>query len=152
MGDTVIARLLGAKEGSAAVEFAVLATFIITFLLAIADFGILYYEQFQVEHAAQNVAVYAVSHGGTSSAINTAVTLAGVDNPAITVPTVPQPFCGCPGGTGIAAAACGATCPDSSTAGTYITVTAQMTPTILVNLPGITNPSRLAAQVTIRLQ
>ena len=50
------------------------------------------------------------------------------------------------------AAACGSTCSDGQTAGTYVTVAAQVTYTPLLPYPTMGNSITLSAQTTARIQ
>ena len=140
-----------AEEGVGAIEFAFIASILSMLLLGICDFGLGFWEQMQVGNAARAGAEYAVKNGYDTTNVQTAVTnstnLSGVQaSPA------PSTSCGCPDATtGVSARTCGATCPSGSTAGTYVTVSAQVSYQTLFAWPGLTSPMTLASSVTVRL-
>ena len=144
-------RLLAAEGGASAIEFAFVAGILSMLLLGICDFGLGFWEQMQVANAARAGAEYAIKNGYDATNIQTAVTnatnLAGVQaSPA------PSSSCGCPSATsGVTAATCGASCPDGGTAGTFVTVSAQVSYRTLFAWPGISNPMTLASSATVRL-
>jgi Flp pilus assembly protein TadG len=144
-------RFLAAEDGVSAIEFAFVAGILSMLLLGICDFGLGFWEKMQVANAARAGAEFAVKNGYDATNIQTAVTnatnLAGIQ-------ASPAPFssCGCPNATtGVATATCGGSCPDGSTAGTYVTVNAQVSYRTLFAWPGISNPLTLASSATVRL-
>jgi len=151
---SLAARFLGDHEGSVALEFCLVAPMLLTFMLAIYDFGFLIYDQSQVITAANAGALYAYKlgiAGFSSSAISSATT--GASYP-ITISATPAPYkaCGCPnvGDTSLTTATCGSTCSDGTAAGTYAVVTAQATPQPILSWPGM--PAQVTAAVVMRLQ
>jgi Flp pilus assembly protein TadG len=54
-------------EGQALVEFALMATLLITLLLGIVDFGRAYYTQVQIKNAVGDAGYYAIQHPGDTS-------------------------------------------------------------------------------------
>ena len=144
-------HLWRAEDGGSAVEFAVVGGVLSLLLLGILDFGRAYWEQIQVGDAARAGADYAEKNGYDStkiqSAVTNATTLSGVQaSPA------PSKFCGCPNiTTGVRSGSCTATCSDGSTAGTYVTVNAQVSYTTMFSWPGVSNPMTLATSVTVRI-
>jgi Flp pilus assembly protein TadG len=144
-------RLWRAEDGVGAIEFAFVAGILSILLLGICDFGLGFWEKMQVANAARAGAEFAVRNGYNSTNIQTAVTnatnLSGVQaNPA------PAQTCGCPdAATGVSTATCGATCPNGTTAGSYVTVNAQVSYSTIFAWPGISSPLTLASSVTVRL-
>src|SRR5258708_27427954 len=145
------ARLARADGGNSAVEFGLLAPILMGLLVPVADLGIAFAEQIQVQQAAQAGAQYALLHGYDSTAISSAVTnsttLSGVSaSPA------PTQSCGCPTGTAITSATCGSACSNGESAGSYVFVNAQATyiPVLPYSLLG--DSVTLAAQTAVRVQ
>lgn len=145
-------RLWRSQDGVSAIEFAIVGGALALLLLGILDFGIGYWEKTQLQDAAQAGAQFAARSGYDSASIQAAVTnattLSGVQaSPA------PSQFCGCPSITsGVSSATCASTCPsDGSTAGTYVTVNAQVSYQTLFAWPGVANPMTLASSVTVRI-
>jgi Flp pilus assembly protein TadG len=151
--------------GAAILEFAVVATVVIVIFVAIMDFGMLFFRQMQVQHAAQAGAQWALSYGYSSSAISSAVTNA-TSFTAISATPAPSQFCGCPTSTGVTTVSAGAcssspTCSGSAVGGTYVTVSAQATynPIAVVKLGAIftsnvftSSSYTLTASATVRVQ
>lgn len=145
-----IVGFLGGREGGAAVEFSVAAPVLAIIFVPLIDIGMAVYQQMQVQDAAQAGAQYAMLHGWNSSAIQTAVTNA--TGLSVTASPTPSKSCGCPDGSSVSAAACGSTCPDGLTAGTYVTVGAQATYVPLLPYPTMGSSLTLSAQATARIQ
>jgi Flp pilus assembly protein TadG len=145
-----IAGLVRAREGGAAVEFSVAAPILAIIFVPLIDLGMGIYQQMQVQDAAQAGAQYAMAHGWNSSAIQSAVTSA--TGLTISASPAPSKSCGCPDGSSVSAAACGSTCADGLTAGTYVTVGAQATYVPLLPYPTMGSSVTLSAQATARIQ
>src|ERR1700722_10980771 len=119
-----------ATNGSALVEFAVIAPVLLVFAIYTMDLGLLAYARMEVQQAAQAGAQYVIGQGTyNSTAISTAVTNA---TRFTAVTGTSSNFCGCPttSGVTVCAASCGScstgTCATTAQ-GNYVTVTA--TPT-----------------------
>jgi Flp pilus assembly protein TadG len=146
-----LSELWDARDGIGAVEFAFVAGILVMVLLGIADFGIGFWEQMQVGNAARSGAEYALRYGYDSSKIQTAATNA-TSLSGVTASASAQ-FCGCPDATtGVSTATCGSTCSDGDAAGTYTTVSAQVSYTTLFAWPWVSQPTTLYSAVTVRLQ
>ncbi len=145
-----LAALLDADDGSAVMEFSIAAPVLAIIFVPLIDVGMAVYQQMQVQDAAQAGAQYAMRHGWNSSAIQSAVTSAT----ALSVNATPAPSksCGCPDSSSVSAATCGSTCSDGQTAGTYVTVGAQVTYTPLLPYPTMGNSITLSAQTTARIE
>jgi len=159
--------MIGANglAGAAILEFAIVSALLIIIFVAIMDFGMLFFRQMEVQHAAQAGAQWALSYGYSSSAISSAVTNA-TSFTAISASPAPNQFCGCPTSTGVtsvSAGACGSspTCSGAAVGGTYVTVSAQATyqPFAVVNVGAIftsnvftANSYPLTASATVRVK
>lgn len=146
-----LAALVRSNKGASAVEFAIIAPMLIVILVPLIDLGLGFYQQMQVEDAAQAGAQYAMAHGWNSDAIQSAVTNA-TPLGAVSATPAPARSCGCPSGTSVSAADCGSTCDDGQSARTYVTVSAQATYTTLIPYPTIGNSIILTAQSSVRVQ
>lgn len=149
-----IATLARGNHGTSAVEFALAAPVLVGLLVPLADLGIAYSRQIQVQHAAQAGAQYAILHAWNSNsptAISNIVTSAGA-LPGIAANPAPSEFCGCPSGNAVAAAACASTCPDGQTAGYYVVVNARTTYTPPLPYSVLGSSVTLSAQSTVRVR
>ena len=145
-----LAAFVVAGDANAAVEFSLAAPVLAIIFVPLIDIGMAVYQQMQVQDAAQAGAQYAMAHGWNSSAIQNAVTSATALS--VTASPAPSKSCGCPDGSSVSAAACGSTCPDGQTAGTYVTVGAQATYVPLLPYPTMGSSVTLSAQATARIQ
>jgi len=138
-------------RGSSIVEFAIIAPMLIAATVCSIDLGMVSYRKLQVQDAAQAGAQYAALHGfdatNMSSAITNATSYAGINaSPA------PTRFCGCASASGISTVACGSQCSGGTTAGTYVTASAQATYATILPYPIIQTNYALSAQSTVRIQ
>ena len=153
------ARLAGSEHGTSAVEFALAAPVLLALLVPLADFGIAFSEQLQVQQAAQAGAHYAALHPWNSNSATTianAVTSAN-NLPGLSATPAPSQSCGCPNGSAITSATCGSTCSNGNggsagIAGYYVTVSAQATyrPQLPYSMLG--SSLTLSATSTVRTQ
>src|ERR1700730_18569217 len=112
-----------AIAGAASIELAIIAPVLVAALICTVDLGLGIYRSMQVEAAAQAGAEYAVTRGfspaGVTGAVAGAASLGGVQaTPA------PVQFCGCASAGGVTSTVCGQPCPDGTSPGTYVTVSA----------------------------
>ena len=149
-----LARLARGERGTSAVEFAVAAPVLVALLVPVADLGMAFAYQTQVQQAAQAGAQYASLHPWNSSSptaianeVLAASTLSG-----LAATPAPSQSCGCPSGSTVTAATCGSTCSDGQTAGYYVVVNAQYTYTPVVPYSVLGSSVTLTAQSTIRVQ
>ena len=162
--------LICAERGSAALEFALATPILIALLIPVADLGLAFSEQIQVQQAAQAGAQYAMTHPWTSGSvtpIETAETAATqlallpwapVTNPA------PSEFCGCPdASTTPPTITHDPTYPTCSTKcsgqpeGYYVMVNAQASytpqlPYTMLPVDPVTHKMTLSAQSTVRVR
>jgi hypothetical protein len=120
-------------------------------VVATADIGMGFYRKMQVEDAAQAGAAWAIKNGFDANAISNAVTSA-TSAPAISVSPTPVKFCGCAGGSSISTVTCGTTCSGGALAGTYTTVSAQMTYNTILPYGFFPSTYNFSLQSTVRLQ
>ena len=146
----LLARAAGDEAGVAAVEFAMLVPVLVLMVMATADIGLGIYRKMQVEQAAQAGAEWAIRNGFDADGISNAVTSA--TNAQVAVSPAPSQFCGCATSSGISAASCGTPCPSGAQAGTYATVSAQMTYTTTLNYGVAPSTYNFNVQSTVRLQ
>lgn len=145
------ASMLGDTRGVAAIEFAFVLPMLTAFIVPIADLGYRAYINLQVQTAVQAGAHYALIYGWNSAKIATAVTNA-TNWSGIGASPAPAKSCGCPNGTVIVVAACGDTCPDGNSAGTYVTVSAQTDFQPIIPMPVVGVAGTISAQATVRVQ
>jgi Flp pilus assembly protein TadG len=159
----LLRRLLRCNRGAAAVEFGLSAPLLLGVLVPVADLGLAFSTQQQLQDAVQAGALYATTHPwnqNAASAIASAVTAA---TPLSGISTSPSPYqmCGCPSGTsvnggtsgsGITTASCGSTCSNGETAGYYVVISAQRTYTPILPYSLLGSSRTLTAQSTIRIR
>jgi Flp pilus assembly protein TadG len=146
--------LLRAPGGTAAVEFALVAPILMGMLVPVVDLSMAFAQRMEVQQAAQAGAQYALLHAWNSnSATNIAAAVTAASNlPGLSATPAPSQFCGCPGGSAITSTTCGSTCSDGTTAGYYVTVSAQYTYTPVVPYSVLGSSVTLSSQSTVRTQ
>lgn len=143
-----IRHFIGHTNGSAALEFAVIAPMLVLAIVGTVDLGLGLHRNMQVQNAAQAGAVYASSHTFSEANISSVVTSA--TNSSITASPVPAKFCGCASNSGVATNACNASCPAGAIAGTYVSVNAQASYSPLLPYPFLPSTMTLSAQSIVR--
>jgi TadE-like protein len=149
-----LVRLSGAVNGVTAVEFALAAPILLGLLTPVADLGLAYSQQIQVQQAAQAGAQYASLHpwnSNSAAAITNAVTSATRLGALIADPA-PSQTCGCPNGSTVGAATCGSLCADGGQAGYYVVVHARLAYSPILPYSLLGNSAVLTAQATVRAQ
>jgi Flp pilus assembly protein TadG len=139
------------NSGAAAVEFAIVVPVLALVVTAVIDIGFGVHYKMQVEEAAQAGAQWAIKNGFDANAISSAV-LSATNASAINASPSPATFCGCANGSSVSNITCGTKCPSGATAGTYVTVSSQMTYNAILGYPGWPSSYNLTAQSTVRLQ
>jgi Flp pilus assembly protein TadG len=146
--------LLGARDGTSAVEFAVAAPILLGLLVPVADLGIAFAQRQQVQQAVQAGAQYASFHPWNTNsptdianAVKSASTLTG-----ISITPTPYQVCGCPNGTAITSATCGNTCSNGQTAGYYVVVNAQLPYSPVLPYSALADQVTLTGQSTVRIR
>jgi Flp pilus assembly protein TadG len=148
--------IVGEEAGAAMVEFTILAPILLAMAIYTMDYGLLVFNQMDVQNAAQAGAQYAVATNTyNSGAISTAVTSATTFT-AVTAAS--SQFCGCPAATSITycAASCDlcntGTC-STSVQGLYVKVRAIKTNyTPLIKYGLVSASYDISAQSTARLR
>jgi Flp pilus assembly protein TadG len=145
------------EEGAAMVEFTIFAPMLLAMAIYAMDFGLLVFNEMEVQNAAQAGAQYAVANSSTDSvAISTAVTSA---TKFTAVTATSSQFCGCPAATTVTycAASCDlcntATC-SASVQGLYVKViaTPKTAYTPLIKYGVVSATYDISAQSTARLR
>ena len=150
-----------AREGSSAVELALVLPFLIGFIIPLVDLGMGAYTKMQVAAAAQAGAEYAIylqNKGLSFDSAKIANAVSGATALGATIsPPSGQPAsqsCGCLVGPTIqlfgTAPPCNQNCASGSV-GVYVSVTAQTQFTPLFNYPLLPSPVTLSAQTTVRV-
>ena len=147
-------ELACADAGTAAVEFAVATPVLLGLLVPLADLGMAYSQQVEVQQAAQAGAEYATLHPWTSnSAIAIAKAVTSANNlPGLSATPPPDQICGCPSGASIQNTTCGGACSNGQVAGYYVVVSAQMTYSPVLPYSVLGSSVTLSAQTTVRIQ
>jgi Flp pilus assembly protein TadG len=135
--------------GISAIEFALVAPFLCTFILGVVDLGFGFQSLMAVTQAAQAGTYYAMVNGFNSSAIATAVTNAtGMSG----ITTSATQACGCPSGTAVTTSTCNTNCPNGQAAGTYVSVSAQYQYSPILSYPGLPSPMTLTSTSMLRIK
>lgn len=143
-------------RGAAAIEFAVLAALLLTMMIGTADLGMGFYRKMQVQNAAQAGAQYAMAHAFEDTGMAAVEDVVRNATSFSDIVAVPQPyrFDGCPTANGVIAPDAELRCPDGSTPGAYVSVSAQAAYKTIVPLPLLGIPDRfiLEARSVVRVQ
>jgi Flp pilus assembly protein TadG len=144
--------LAGDSAGTAAIEFALAAPLLLGLLMPVADLGLAFSRQIQVQQAAQAGAQYASLHPWNSSSIDsiTSAVTSATQLSALTAAPAPYQTCGCPDGSKITAATCDSLCANGESAGYYIVVNAQLPYSPILPYSLLGNSVNLTAQATVR--
>jgi uncharacterized membrane protein len=144
-----------ARNGTAAIEFALLAPLLLILLTGIVEIGMAVFQDIQVQAAAEAGALYAAKYGSNDlTAIALAVTNA-TGTSGITAAPAPQVFCGCPTASGITSqgADCSTVCPDAKPPGKYVTISATITRTeLLTPYISLGLPATFTGSSVVRVQ
>jgi Flp pilus assembly protein TadG len=151
------------RRATTALEFAILAPILTTFLAAAADYGYAVWTSSCMSNAVAEAAYYAYKTGTTVTVANvtnyvqkaTCLTSGGV---ALAITALPAPTdptkCYCPTGSPAslgAAVSCATTCTDGTAPGNYMTISAQYTLPALP-LKSLLINDILKDSVTVRLK
>jgi Flp pilus assembly protein TadG len=154
---TWIRTLARDRRGVSAVEFGLAAPVFLAALSPLIDLGLAFSQQIRVNQAVEAGAQYAAVNQYNSGTWATNVQNAVTNATTLSVsPTVGSQTCGCPNATNTAISnvgspPCTQTCPDSTTAGYYVTISATATYTSVMPYPIINNPT-LSSQAVVRIQ
>lgn len=132
-------RLLRAKDGLGAIEFAFIAPVLLALILGVLDFGLAFWQKIEVANAADAGAQWGMSNTYNVDSIRSVATSAT----SLTGLSVsPRNVCGCASSAGITEGygsppSCTA-CPDATTAKSYIVVDAHVCySTLFPSWPGL---------------
>jgi hypothetical protein len=142
------ASLLAAREGGAAIEFALIMPIAVAMLVLMFDLGTGGYVKSRVLSAAQAGTTYVEAHGWNRPGIVLAVREA-TNLPSVNIQA--RLSCGCVAGTAINDQLCGSPCPSGAAAGTYAAVTASSVYTPLIPYPGLARSMTLSASSIVRI-
>jgi Flp pilus assembly protein TadG len=154
---TMRPNLSRAEDGIATIEFAAVAGALCILALGVLDFGLGFWEQMEVSHAAGAGADYVMANGYSSSTGSANIQTAGTNATNLSGMTVnSNSTCGCPTSTGVKTGTglgtyptCGRDCTGvsggSGTSLPYVTVTASVTYSTIFTWPGLSNPVTLSA-------
>ncbi len=146
-----IPRVSIGREGTAAIEFGLIAPLLLFILVGVVELGVAVRQAMQVQDAAEAGALYAGKYGWDQAAIAKAV-VAATGATTLTAQPAPELFCGCPGPGGIAAIACTATCAGGTSAQHYVRVSASMPHSVLLVGLGLPVPATLTGRAVVRVQ
>jgi Flp pilus assembly protein TadG len=146
-----LSRAASDTSGVAAIEFAIIVPLLVMMVVATAEIGMGFYRKMQVEDAVQAGAEWAIRNGFDANAMSSAVTSA-TSAPAISASPAPVQFCGCASGSSIMTVSCGTICSGGVQAGTYTTVSAQMTYNTILPYRFVPSAYNFSSQSTVRLQ
>jgi Flp pilus assembly protein TadG len=147
-------RSAAGRRGSAAIEFAIACPVMLIMFGGLVDFGLAFWDKSMLANAVAQGAYYAYLNGtgvsGTTiqTMVQRASKLSGVSA------TVTGPACYCISGSplALAAAACNTTCGDTTTAGSFVKISATYTySSILPLYSKLSNPT-LTEATTVRLK
>lgn len=147
------AALWRARDGVAAMEFALVVPVLITLMTGAISFGVAFRMKMEVGNAARAGAVYASANVFNQANIVAAAQAATALSTTVTV-TAAKVTSSCmdPGTGKIESAALATICPGTgSPPGTYVTVNTQMTYTFILALPGIGTSKTLTGIAVARL-
>lgn len=147
---TRIRRFRRDTRGATAVEFALILPVLIVALAGLIDYGLLVYNNNEMENAARSGAQYAML-GDTQAADDAAITAAAYDALRDTsgVTTTISRSCQCPDGTAVACS--GTLCTDDIVPGAYIKVHLHRDYVPLFGLV-LDNPTDINAEAILRYE
>lgn len=153
------------KSGVAALEFGLLLPVLAVLFVGIVDFSMVYHDELQLASTLAAGAQYAFAKGQTESGTALTTDVSGFVTGMSAIPLVSvgatynnggdAGSCYCVGGAPAAYSGpvtCGGACPDGSTAGKYVTLSAgfDYTPMFAADQVFFSNP--MMQSVTVRLQ
>jgi Flp pilus assembly protein TadG len=156
---TWIGALARDRRGVSAVEFALAAPVFLAALSPVIDLGLAFSQQIRVNQAVEAGAQYAAVNQYNSGTWATNVSNAVTNATTLSVsPNVGSETCGCPNATNTAISnvgtpPCTQTCTtDGTTAGYYVTISAQATYTSVMPYSILGTSATLSSQAIVRIQ
>lgn len=139
------------NEGTAAIEFGLLAPVLLILLVGLVEVGFSVRESMMVNEAVEAGASYATQYGWDSAGISSAVTSATAAT-GVTATPAPQTYCGCPTATGVTTTLCTSTCTGGGSPGQYVRVDATIPHATILSYLGLPIPASLTAHAVVRIQ
>lgn len=141
-------RVWHARDGVAALEFAVALPLLMLLMAAVVSIGALKWADMQVENAARAGAVHAQRNGFNATNITNAINAAVASRSDLVISATPAPSksYGCPNASQgvVLQPAKTPRCAGNADPGEYVTVHTQATYSVLLPVPGV-----VASQVTL---
>lgn len=147
---SMLRRLIGSRDGSAGVEFALLAPMLLLLFAGLVDVSRLISQTMQVRAAAQAGADWAQRNGWNAAGVQTAVTSATTLK-SITATPAPTLIRACVA-AGQITPTTAATCSAGGTPGEFVSVRASAPFKGVVPWPGVVLPSSLGASAMVRVR
>lgn len=138
------------EAGSAAIEFGLLAPFLVLLAVGTVEIGSSVYQAMQAQNAAKAGAVYASKYGFDPAGISNSV-INATAAASITAMPAPVSFCGCPTATGISEASCSSACAEGGAPGQYLRISAQITHAPLLSFSWPVIPATISGQAIVRM-
>ena len=155
---TWIGALARDRRGVSAVEFGLAAPVFLAALSPLIDLGLAFSKQIRVNQAVEAGAQYAAVNQYNSGTWATNVSNAVTNATTLSVsPNVGSETCGCPNATStlisnVGTPPCGQACTDGTTAGYYVTISAQATYTSVMPYSILGTSATLSSQAIVRIQ
>ena len=137
------------QSGVAAIEFAIMTPLLLLIIASVTELGLATRDSLRAQAAAAAGSQYAMLNGNDASGISDAV-VNGTGAVGLRASPAPVLFCGCPVATGIGVTACTTTCADGIKARQYITVSASIDRTSVIDT-NLGLPTVLTRQSIARL-
>lgn len=145
--------LRDARDGIAAVEFALTAPVLVLILAGAVSYGVALRMKMEVGNAARAGAAYASSHGFDQTQIAAAAQSATALSNVTVIATQATASCTDPASGVISGAGKATACPGTGASpGTYVTVTTQMLYSFILPLPGMAKTTTLSGKAIARIQ
>lgn len=138
------------EAGSAAIEFGLLAPFLVLLAVGTVEIGSSVYQAMQAQNAAEAGAVYASKYGFDADGISNSV-INATGAASITANPAPSSFCGCPTASGIAAMSCASTCAEGGAPGQYLRISAQITHDPMLSFSWVVTPVTITGEAIVRM-
>jgi Flp pilus assembly protein TadG len=138
------------EEGTAAIEFGLLAPLLVSLLLCGLEIGYFTQQTMMVNSAVEAGIAVAAKRGFDSAAITAAI-LTNAAMPGLEATPAPSLYCGCVVNSAVTSIACDKTCAGSVVPGHYVKVGAQLKPQSIMPTAILPLPPLITAQSTTRL-
>jgi len=145
---SLLALFTRSRRGAVAVEFALIAPVMVIALIALADYGLMVYQNTQLSEAASAGARFALQPGNedNDAGIQAAALAALPDSLDASVAVTRE--CRCPTG---AAVDCGSTCSGDVTPGRYVRILVTCPYAMIFDYPYIGNVDSLRSHAVMRI-